>query len=65
MRSQSQADVRLHNEGASLTARHVALLALLMVCGFLVVGQLYVTIPELIRPVVRSDLVISVSPERF
>lgn len=45
MRSQSQADVRLHNEGASLTARHVALLALLMVCGFLVVGQLYVTIP--------------------
>jgi len=45
MRSQSQADVRLNNEGASLTARHVALLALLMVCGFLVVGQLYVTIP--------------------
>ncbi len=28
-----------------LTARHVVLLALLMACGFLVVGQLYVTIP--------------------
>lgn len=45
MRSQPQANVRLHNEQANLTGRHVALLALLMACGFLVVGQLYVTIP--------------------
>lgn len=45
MRPQSQANVKLQNEETSLTARHAALLALLMACGFLVVGQLYVTIP--------------------
>lgn len=48
MRVQYQADVNLHNGEAgetALTPRHAALLALLMACGFLVVGQLYVTIP--------------------
>jgi MFS family permease len=35
----------LQNEEAGLTGRHGALLVLLMACGFLVVGQLYITIP--------------------
>lgn len=45
MHPQSQANVRFQNEDAGLTGRHGALLALLMACGFLVVGQLYITIP--------------------
>lgn len=46
MRPQSTPDVKLHNETVStFGARHVCLLLLLMACGFLVVGQLYVTIP--------------------
>jgi len=35
----------LQSELSRLTGRHVALLALLMACGFIVVGQLYITIP--------------------
>lgn len=45
MSSKSTADVKLQFETDRLTGRHVALLALLMACGFIVVGQLYVTIP--------------------
>lgn len=45
MRSQSTANVKLQSESQRLTGRHIALLALLMACGFIVVGQLYVTIP--------------------
>lgn len=45
MSSQSTANVKLQSEINRLTGRHVALLALLMACGFIVVGQLYVTIP--------------------
>lgn len=45
MSSQSTANVTLHSEPDRLNGRHVALLALLMACGFIVVGQLYVTIP--------------------
>lgn len=45
MSSQSTANVMLQSEPSRLTGRHVALLALLMACGFIVVGQLYVTIP--------------------
>ncbi|KQU51267.1 hypothetical protein ASG72_16025 [Bosea sp. Leaf344] len=35
----------LRSDPGRLTGRHVALLALLMACGFIVVGQLYITIP--------------------
>ncbi len=35
----------LQSEPSPLTGRHIVLLALLMACGFIVVGQLYVTIP--------------------
>lgn len=45
MSSQSTANVSLHSKPDRLTGRHAALLALLMACGFIVVGQLYVTIP--------------------
>lgn len=45
MSPQSIANVKLQSEAHRLTGRHVALLALLMACGFIVVGQLYVTIP--------------------
>ncbi|MFK0209519.1 MFS transporter [Agrobacterium sp. NPDC090283] len=45
MSSQSTANVKLQYSSERLTGRHVALLALLMACGFIVVGQLYVTIP--------------------
>lgn len=45
MHPESTADVNLHIEAHNLTPRHVALLVLLMACGFFVVGQLYVTIP--------------------
>ncbi len=45
MHPESTLDVKLHIEPTNLAGRHVALLALLMACGFLVVGQLYVTIP--------------------
>lgn len=45
MRLKSTSDVNLHKDSAALTLRHVALLVLLMACAFLVVGQLYVTIP--------------------
>ncbi len=45
MHSQSTANVKLHSKSGRLTGRHIALLALLMACGFIVVGQLYVTIP--------------------
>ncbi|MGQ3671415.1 MFS transporter [Xanthobacter sp. TB0136] len=45
MPPQSTANVKLQSETDRLTGRHVALLALLMACGFIVVGQLYVTIP--------------------
>lgn len=45
MSSKSIPDVKLISEINRLTSRHVALLALLMACGFIVVGQLYVTIP--------------------
>lgn len=45
MSSKSTTDVKLQSETDRLTGRHVALLALLMACGFIVVGQLYVTIP--------------------
>ncbi|MGO4834387.1 MFS transporter, partial [Rhizobiaceae sp. 2RAB30] len=41
----STLDVKLQVEPVNLACRHVALLALLMACGFLVVGQLYVTVP--------------------
>ena len=44
-RPQSQADVNFQNGQIGVTGRHAALLAFLMACGFLVVGQLYVTIP--------------------
>lgn len=42
MPSQSTSNVKLRSEINRLTCRHVALL---MACGFIVVGQLYVTIP--------------------
>lgn len=45
MSPQSTSNVKLHFETDRLTGRHLALLALLMACGFIVVGQLYVTIP--------------------
>lgn len=45
MRNQSTVDVGFHFKSERLTGRHVALLALLMACGLIVVGQLYVTIP--------------------
>jgi len=45
MHAQSLVDVKLHIETGNVSGRHIALLALLMACGFLVVGQLYVTIP--------------------
>lgn len=45
MSHQSTADVMLRSDPGRLTGRHVALLALLMACGFIVVGQLYITIP--------------------
>lgn len=45
MHPQSTSNVKLHNEATALTPRHIALLVLLMACAFLVVGQLYVTIP--------------------
>lgn len=45
MSSQSTSNVMLHSGPSRLTGRHIALLALLMACGFIVVGQLYVTIP--------------------
>lgn len=45
MPPQPTANVKLQSEANRLIGRHVALLALLMACGFIVVGQLYVTIP--------------------
>ncbi len=45
MPPQSTANVKFHSMPDRLTGRHLALLALLMACGFIVVGQLYVTIP--------------------
>lgn len=44
-RPQSEANVNLQKREIGVTGRHAALLAFLMACGFLVVGQLYVTIP--------------------
>lgn len=49
MSLQSTANVRLQSKPARLTSRHAALLALLMACGFILVGQLYVTIPMMAR----------------
>lgn len=45
MRPKSLPDVNLHFERAGWTLRQGALLALLMACGLIVVGQLYATIP--------------------
>lgn len=45
MSPQSTANVKLHSISDRLTGRHIALLTLLMACGLIVVGQLYVTIP--------------------
>lgn len=45
MSSKSTANVMLQSGPSRLTGRHIALLALLMACGFIVVGQLYITIP--------------------
>ncbi|NPD16661.1 MFS transporter [Xinfangfangia sp. D13-10-4-6] len=61
MRPQSTPDVKLHNESiASFGTRHIVLLLLLMACGFLVVGQLYVTIPLVADVAGRF----SIAPER-
>ena len=46
MRLKTLPDVRLHNRMPDKSGlRHAILLLLLMVCGFLIVGQLYITIP--------------------
>ncbi|HHV67705.1 MAG TPA: MFS transporter [Ochrobactrum intermedium] len=56
MPPQSTANVKLHSIPDHLTGRHVALLALLMACGFIVVGQLYVTIPMVIGIAARFGI---------
>lgn len=56
MPSQSTANVKLHSASDRVTGRHVALLALLMACGFLVVGQLYVTIPMVAEIAARFSI---------
>lgn len=61
MHLQSTLDVKLHNnEVTTLGTRHVVLLLLLMACGFIVVGQLYVTIPLVADVAVRF----AVAPEQ-
>lgn len=61
MRPQSTPDVSLHRQmTSSISSRHIFLLLLLMLCGFLVVGQLYVTIPLVTDVAGRFDI----APER-
>lgn len=57
MRSKSTPDVSFNKRMASpVSLRHISLLFLLMVCGFLVVGQLYVTIPLVSDVAGRFDI---------
>ncbi|WP_148255427.1 MFS transporter [Aidingimonas lacisalsi] len=61
MRSTSLPDVNLRGKVADVPGpRHAFLLLLLMVCGFLVVGQLYITIP--LVPDVAGQF--AIAPER-
>ena len=57
MHPQSTPDVNLYKRvTSSVSPRHIYLLLLLMLCGFLVGGQLYVTIPLVADVAARFDI---------